>query len=213
MVPDYLYVHSSITSEFLSYLKMEIREQFSLDPRSSPDYPRLVNAQAVERLAGYLSSGQVAIGGEYDSKQCYFAPTILTEVAMDSPVMQDEIFGPVLPFLKFNDLNQVLQTLQKQEIPLALYYFSQDKKKVEKVLAQTRSGGVTVNDTLLQVISSDVPFGGVGNSGLGNYHGYASFLTFTHERSVIKKSTCLEVKTRFAPSSPQKLATLKKLIK
>lgn len=212
VAPDYVYVHRDIYHDFLSHLKEEIHQQFGVEVQQSPDYARLVNLESLERMKKYLPDGQVFAGGDYNEQERYFAPTILTDVSLESSVMQEEIFGPILPVLVFEDLDKVLTDLQHQEIPLALYYFSQNQNKIESVLLRTRSGGVTINDTLQQVISCHVPFGGVGHSGLGAYHGEASFQAFTHARAVIKKSTLMEVMTRFAPYK-NKLKTLRKLIK
>ncbi len=213
VAPDYLCVHESIYDEFLPLLVQEIRTQYGPEPKKSPDYPRLVNSDAVQRMAFYLQDANIYFGGEYNIEERYFSPTIIAQPVKDSKVMTEEIFGPVLPVLKFNDLSDLLKEIAQKDTPLALYYFSEDSAKQKDVLEHTQSGGVTINDVLLQVISCEIPFGGQGPSGLGNYHGKASFDTFTHQRGVIVHGTGMEIMTKFAPFNQKKIAALRKLIK
>ena len=213
VAPDYLCVHEKIYDDFLPLLAQEIRAQYGPDPRKSPDYPRLVHARAVERLASYLEGADIYCGGEYNIEERYFAPTIIARPPGESKVMNEEIFGPVLPVIKFGNLSDLLKEIRKKDIPLALYYFSEDSARQKDVLAHTQSGGMTINDVLLQVISCEIPFGGMGPSGLGNYHGKASFDAFTHQRAVVMRSTAMEIMTKFPPFSLKKMAALKSLMK
>lgn len=212
VAPDYLYVHKSIKEKLLRLIVSELHKQFGKDINSSLDYPRVVNSISLDRLKGYIKDGEIYYGGNIDTAKLYMEPTILTNVSVDSPVMTEEIFGPILPVLEFEDIGEVIDFVNNREKPLALYYFSEDNKKVEYVLRNTTSGGVTINDTIIHVANSNLPFGGVGNSGLGKYHGKSSFDVFTHERAVMKRGTFIEFNIRFAPYK-DKIKILKKAMK
>jgi aldehyde dehydrogenase (NAD+) len=141
----------------------------------------------------------VFVGGQHEVKDLYLAPTLLTEVKEDSPVMQDEIFGPILPILTYDNLGQAIEFIRQRPKPLALYIFSKDDKKVERVLEKVSAGGVTVNDTLMHIANAELPFGGVGDSGIGAYHGQHSFDLFSHKKSVLKRSFMIDDPVRYAP--------------
>lgn len=212
VAPDYLYVHKSIKEKLLRLIVSELYKQFGKDINSSLDYPRVVNSISLDRLKGYIKDGEIYYGGNIDTAKLYMEPTILTNVSVDSLVMTEEIFGPILPVLEFEDIGEVIDFVNNREKPLALYYFSEDNKKVEYVLRNTTSGGVTINDTIIHVANSNLPFGGVGSSGLGKYHGKSSFDVFTHERAVMKRGTFIEFNIRFAPYK-DKIKILKKAMK
>ncbi len=163
----------------------------------------------MDRLIGYLGGGQIVHGGQHDADDLYLAPTILTGVPMDAPVMQEEVFGPILPVLEFDKLDDALALLHDRPTPLALYLFTQDRATQERVLTATRSGGACLNDTITHMIGKDLPFGGLGNSGMGAYHGKASFDCFTHRRSVLRRSFAFDHKLRYPPP-PFSLAILKR---
>ncbi|MGL4524782.1 MAG: aldehyde dehydrogenase [Spirochaetia bacterium] len=212
VAPDYVYVHKQVKQNFLACLVNEIEQQFGRNAMQSADYGRMIDAQTVERLAKFLHGQNVHFGGDFHVAKRYFSPTVLVDVRPEDVVMQEEIFGPILPILEFDNLEYIIKDLAPKEIPLALYYFGESKEKIQWVLDNTRSGGVTINDTLLQVISAHVPFGGQGNSGMGQYHGKASFDTFTHQRSVIKRSTAKDINARYAPYR-DKIQLLRKILK
>lgn len=212
VAPDYLYVNKSIKEKLLKLIVKEIHNQFGIDVRNSCDYPRVVNKISLDRLKEYLNDGDIYYGGDIDDKNLYIQPTILTNVRIDSPVMTDEIFGPILPVLEFEKIEEVIEFVNNREKPLALYYFSEDNKKIEHVLRNTTSGGVTINDTIIHVANSNLPFGGVGTSGIGKYHGKSSFDIFTHERAVMKRGTFIEFNIRFAPYK-DKIKLLKRVMK
>lgn len=212
VAPDYLYVNKSIKEKLLKLIVKEIHNQFGIDVRNSYDYPRVVNKISLDRLKEYLNDGDIYYGGDIDDKNLYIQPTILTNVRIDSPVMTDEIFGPILPVLEFEKIEEVIEFVNNREKPLALYYFSEDNKKIEHVLRNTTSGGVTINDTIIHVANSNLPFGGVGTSGIGKYHGKSSFDIFTHERAVMKRGTFIEFNIRFAPYK-DKIKLLKRVMK
>ena len=212
VAPDYILIDKSIKTEFLSALKNEIINQFGSNIKISPDFPRLINKASLDRIKNYLNDGDIYFGGNFDDNDLYMEPTILTNIKDNSNIMEDEIFGPILPIIEYSSLDEGIQFVKSKEKPLALYYFSEDKESIEKVLSSLSSGGVTINDTIIHVASSNLPFGGVGLSGIGAYHGKASFDTFSHSKSIIKRGTFLELPIRFAPYK-NKLNILKKLMK
>ena len=212
VAPDYLYVHKEIKEELLKLIVMEIRKQYGEDLKSSPDYPRIVNKNAVDKLVKYISEGTVYFGGKYDKDNLFIEPTILTDIKENSLVMEEEIFGPILPVKEFDYLDEVTKYVNQKDKPLAIYYFSENKKKVEQILNDITCGGVTINDTIIHVANPSLPFGGVGSCGMGKYHGKASFDTFSHEKSVMKRGTFIEFEIRFAPFEG-KIKLLKKVMK
>jgi aldehyde dehydrogenase (NAD+) len=199
VAPDFILVDHRIRDRFLVMLKQAIREFYGDDPHQSPDYGRIINQENFERLTSFLNTGQIIHGGQNDPSDLYLAPTILVGVPNDAPVMQEEIFGPILPVLEFNTLEEALNLLRDRRTPLALYLFTKDRATQEHVLATTRSGGVCLNDTVMHMIGKQLPFGGLGDSGLGAYHGQASFNCFTHWRSVMRCSLIFDPKIRYPP--------------
>lgn len=212
VAPDYLCVHKSVKDELLKLIINEIRIQFGENVRNSEDYPRIVNKSSLERLSGYLNDGKIYYGGNIDEDNLYMEPTLIIKPDLNSPLMSDEIFGPILPILVYEDLDNVIKFINHREKPLALYYFSESKKKIKYILTSTTSGGVTINDTIIHVANPNLPFGGVGNSGVGKYHGKESFETFTHNKSVMKRGTFIEFNIRFAPYK-NKLNLVKRIMK
>ena len=212
VAPDYLCVHKSVKDELLKLIINEIRIQFGENVRNSEDYPRIVNKSSLERLSGYLNDGKIYYGGNIDEDNLYMEPTLIIKPDLNSPLMSDEIFGPILPIVVYEDLDNVIKFINHREKPLALYYFSESKKKIKYVLTSTTSGGVTINDTIIHVANPNLPFGGVGNSGVGKYHGKESFETFTHNKSVMKRGTFIEFNIRFAPYK-NKLNLVKRIMK
>jgi aldehyde dehydrogenase (NAD+) len=212
VAPDFVLVDRRIGDDFLQTLKQAVREFYGDAPQKSPDYGRIVNRKHQDRLTGYLGSGQIAHGGEHDGNDLYLAPTILTGVPTDAPVMQEEIFGPILPVLEFTTLDDALTLLRNRPTPLALYLFTKDRAAQDRVLAETRSGGVCLNDTVTHMVGKNLPFGGLGESGLGAYHGEASFACFTHYRSVLRRSFVFDSKLRYPPPRVT-LATLKRALR
>ena len=212
VAPDYLCVHKSVAEKLLKLIVDEIHKQFGSNIRLSKDYPRVVDKSSLERLMSYLMDGKIYFGGNIDKDDLYMEPTIITKPDLKSPLMTDEIFGPILPVLVYEDLSKVVEFINNREKPLALYYFSENKKKIKYILRATTSGGVTINDTIIHVANSNLPFGGVGNSGVGKYHGRESFEAFTHNRAVMDRGTFAEFNVRFAPYK-NKLKLVKKIMK
>lgn len=209
VAPDFVWVDRRIRHDLVLALKQTIREFYGENSQQSPDYGRVINRKHFDRLTRHLGSGQIVHGGQHDATELYLAPTIVTDLPPDAPVMQEEIFGPILPVLDFDSLDDALTRLRDRPTPLALYLFTKDRAIQARVLAETRSGGVCFNDTVTHILGKDLPFGGLGESGLGAYHGKASFECFTHCRSVLRRSFRFDVKFRYTPPRVS-LATLKR---
>ena len=207
IAPDYLMIHEEVKDKFLKLLVKEWKHLLTKDPQKAKHFVRIVSDKALERLIGYLDNGTIYHGGKYDKATRYLSPTILTDVQENAPVMQEEIFGPIFPVLTFKDLDEVISFVNKREKPLALYYFGKDD---QKILRHTSSGGACVNDVIMHIVNHKVPFGGVGNSGMGAYHGKDSFLIFSHRRSVIKTPTWVDMPFRYMPYKLFKL--IKKMV-
>lgn len=199
VAPDYLLVHRSIASTLVSELRAAIRGFYGDDPMRSRDYGRIVSPQHLERLAELMTGGRVVHGGTVDRATRFVAPTLLTDVDLNHRLMQEEIFGPLLPILEIESVDHAIRFVRERPNPLALYVFSSDSATTENVLDQTTSGGVTVNDVMMHLLPAELPFGGVGASGMGAYHGKSSFDTFTHYKSVVEKGFGLDVKLRYPP--------------
>jgi aldehyde dehydrogenase (NAD+) len=198
VAPDYLYVHSEVKKQFLQ-LMVNYIEQFFSYPQNNNDFTGIVNEAAVQRLTGLLKDVTVYYGGHFNAEKKHMSPTLLTDVKKDSAVMLDEIFGPVLPVLAFDDLGKIIQIINEGEKPLAAYYFSENRKKQKHFLRNTFSGDAMINDMVIHFTNPSLPFGGVGNSGMGTYHGKRSFDVFSHERSVMKTSTKFDLPLRYPP--------------
>jgi acyl-CoA reductase-like NAD-dependent aldehyde dehydrogenase len=211
IAPDYLLVDHRIKPALVEAMRQAVQEFYGADPAQSPDYARIVSTKHFARLERMLHEGQVVIGGNTDAEQRYIAPTILDQVPLDAEIMQEEIFGPILPIIEYSILAEAIALINSKSKPLALYIFSRDKQFQERILAQTSSGGVCINDTIMQIAASNLPFGGVGDSGIGAYHGKTSFDTFSHYKSVMVKNFWFDLKWRYAPYAG-KLQLFKRLI-
>ena len=196
IAPDYLMLHKNIKDKFLSELEKAFGELLGDDPQKSEHFVRIVNDAAFERLKGYLADGEVVFGGKTDKSERYFSPTVLDHVSPDSPVMQEEIFGPIFPVQTFSSLDEVIRFVSMREKPLALYYFG---SQGDKVLKHTTSGGSCINDVIMHIANENVPFGGAGMSGMGSYHHKRTFDVFTHYRSVISTPTWIDLPFRYMP--------------
>lgn len=212
VAPDFVLVQRGVRDAFVIALKKSLRKFYGEDASKSADYGRIVNARHFARLVNYLCDGKIIHGGEQDAKDLFLAPTILTEVLPESPVMQEEIFGPILPVLDFDKLDDALALLRERPTPLALYVFTRYRATQARVLAETRSGGACVNDVVSHMIGTGLPFGGLGESGMGAYHGRAGFDEFTHQRAVLRRALWLDPPFRYPPPKLS-LAGLKRAIK
>ena len=210
--PDYLLVHQSNKQKLLDQIKVYLRKFYGEDPQKSPDYGRIINKRQFDRLAALLDKGEKVVGGQTDPDDLYIAPTLLQDVSWNDPVMQDEIFGPILPVLVFEDLDEVVSTINSRPRPLALYFFSNQRNNYQRIIEEVSFGGGCINDTLAHLINPHLPFGGTGSSGMGGYHGKASFDTFSHQKSIFKKWFNLDLPLRFPPYK-NKLSILKNILR
>ena len=199
IAPDYLLVHKSIKDKLVDELKKAIDNFYSKEPEKSTDYSRIINESHFKRLVGYLSDSTILYGGKTDISQKFISPTLIDEPSLDSTIMIEEIFGPLLPILTFEDINEVVNFVNQRPKPLALYIFSKSSKFSKQIIAQTSSGGVCVNDTISHITTSYLPFGGVGDSGMGQYHGKKGFESFSHYKSIMKKSQLIDFPLRYPP--------------
>jgi aldehyde dehydrogenase (NAD+) len=199
VAPDYLLVDATIEAPLIAALKTALQRFYGVDPITNGDFQRVANRSQFDRLRVLLKEGVVAYGGITNHDQLYIAPTLLHQVATDSPVMNEEIFGPILPILPVTDLDAALALVKDRPKPLALYLFSRDKEAHQRVIETTSSGGVCINDVVMQLVGPQLPFGGVGASGMGAYHGRTGFDTFSHRKSVLVKTARMELPLRYPP--------------
>lgn len=212
VAPDYILVHKDVKAGLLTEITKCIKEFFGENPVHSKDFPRIINERQLHRLIGLLNKGDIVTGGEYIEMERYIAPTIIENITWNDPIMLEEIFGPILPVIEFSDLEEVIKIVNSKPKPLALYFFSNNKKWQERIIEMISYGGGCINDTIMHVASPYLPFGGVGASGMSAYHGKGSYDTFSHKKSVTKKSNLIDIKIRYAPYN-DKIKLLKKLMK
>ena len=198
IAPDYLLVHRSIKNDLVNHIKNSLQELFGNDIKSSNNYARIINDNRFDKLVQYLNDGTPIIGGEVDKSERYISPTLLDNVSLDSDVMTEEIFGPILPIIAFDDIKEAINHINSNEKPLALYYFG-NTIKAKDIINRCTAGGTCINDTIIHVANHNLPFGGVGNSGMGKYHGKGSFTVFSNERGVINSKTWIDVAFRYPP--------------
>lgn len=212
VAPDYLLIHESIEKKFLEFLKESLITFYGTNPRQSPDFPRIVDQAHFDRLVSYLDEGDVVVGGESDREELYIAPTLLTNTKDGSSVMSEEIFGPILPILTYKELPEAIAKVKELPKPLALYLFSKRKEAEKLVIKNCSFGGGAINDVVAHLGNHHLPFGGVGNSGMGSYHGKGNFDTFSHVKSIMKKPFWLDLPVRYPPYEG-KLKWIKKILK
>ena len=198
IAPDYLLVHKDLKEALIAAIAQEFKSLLGDNPKECRHFVRIVNDKAFDRLVGYLDGAEVVVGGEHDKATRYIAPTIIDNVSLDSPIMQEEIFGPIFPVVTFSNIDEAISLVTEREKPLALYYFG-DNKTANHVLKHTSSGGACVNDTIMHIANEKLPFGGVGNSGMSSYHGRESFDVFSHRRAVVTTPTWLDIPFRYMP--------------
>jgi aldehyde dehydrogenase (NAD+) len=199
IAPDYILVDKAVKDQLVAKIIEYVKKSYGEDAQRSEHYPRIINNQHLKRVAAYIEDGDILFGGKVDAADNYIEPTLLENVSEDAKVMTDEIFGPVLPIIAYDNMKEAIDFINKRPKPLALYIFSKDEKKVQKVLSETSAGGVTVNDTLLHIANPHLPFGGVGDSGIGAYHGQLSFDVFSHMKSVLRRTFLVDDPVRYAP--------------
>lgn len=211
VAPDYVYVHEAVYDDFLKQLSKQIMKLYGKDPLKNEKYVRIIHEKHFHRLRQLLTNGTIYHGGNVNENELLIEPTILTDVTWDDPVMQEEIFGPILPILPFRHIDDVISTLQDKEKPLALYYFGKSKRNEEKLFSSLSFGGGCVNDTLYHLANPYLPFGGVGQSGIGAYHGKYSFDTFSHRKSILKQTTAFDLPVRY-PGGKISEAVIKRIL-
>lgn len=211
VAPDHVYIPQNLRDAFVKELAGQIHQLYGADPLTGPDLPKIINEKHFNRVAGLMGSGKTAVGGRTDPEARRIEPTVLVDVAESDAVMQEEIFGPVLPVLTYDSLDDLIARQQKKARPLALYIFTGDRALEKRIVSALPSGGVCVNDTVIHLANPHVPFGGVGNSGMGACHGKTGFDTFTHYRTVVRRGG-LDLPMRYAPYAGKNLNTVKKLM-
>jgi aldehyde dehydrogenase (NAD+) len=212
IAPDYIYVHEDVKDRLLEGLIKEIVDFYGVEPLKSPDYGRIINHKEFNRLSDLIDDQKLYFGGEKIEEKLKISPTILTNVTWDDDVMQEEIFGPILPVLTYNKISEVVNIIKDKPRPLSLYLFTEDKNLQKKIEDEVPFGGGCINDTISHVSSPRLPFGGTGNSGIGSYHGEESFITFSHKKSMMKKSTKFDIRYIYPPYKG-KLGFIKKIMK
>lgn len=212
VAPDYLLVHSSVHDQLVEKIRDAVRTFYGNDPRQSADYGRIITPKHWKRLAGLIDPDKVAIGGDLDESDRYIGPTIMTNATMNDRAMAEEIFGPILPVMRYETLDEAIAMVGERPNPLALYLFTRDSSDEETVLERVSFGGGCINNTLVHMADPELPFGGIGASGLGAHHGRYSFEAFSHRKGVLKTGTFLDPSVKYPPYNDAKLSVVKKLL-
>ena len=199
VAPDYILCHKDIKDEFVKEVKIQIEKQYGKNPLENSDYGKIINQKHFERVSSLINTEKVVHGGKTNPQTQQIEPTVLDNVTWDDAVMQEEIFGPIMPILTYENLDQVIADLQKKQKPLALYFFSQNKNNIKTVTEKVSYGGGCINDTIIHLATSEMGFGGVGESGMGSYHGKTGFDAFSHTKSIVDKKTWMDLPMRYQP--------------
>ena len=213
VAPDYILCHKSVQDELVKNLVAEIAKQYGANPLENSSYGKIINKKHFDRLIGLIDQSKVVVGGSYNEDELKIAPTVMTGVLKTDSVMQEEIFGPILPIITYDSLDQELDLLRQKERPLALYYFTRDTKMADGILKSVRFGGGCVNDCIIHLASSELGFGGVGESGMGSYHGKIGFETFSHKKSIVDKALWFDLPLRYQPYDEKAKDLLEKFLK
>ena len=213
VAPDYLLIHNEIKDKFLDKMVYFINSFYGKDPKNSDDYLRIVNRSNIERLQGLTTKGRIIAGGDSDLNEKYFAPTLIDDVQSDDPIMQNEVFGPILPVMSYDNIEEAVEIITQKPKPLTFYLFTNSRKLQEDLLKRISFGCACLNDTVKQYINPNLPFGGVGESGMGRYHGKKSFETFTNYKSVLRKTNLFDFTLRYPPYTKRKLSLIRRLIR
>ena len=199
VAPDYVLCHRSVKDSLVKELCAQVKNQYGEDPLDNPDYGKIINEKHFTRVAGLIDKKKVVLGGQTNPDTCQIAPTVMDNVTWEDRVMQEEIFGPLLPILTYDNLEEVYALLAKKPKPLALYFFSEDKKRIKEVTSRISYGGGCINDVVIHLATSQMGFGGVGESGMGSYHGKTGFDAFSHTKSIVDKKTWMDLPMRYQP--------------
>lgn len=213
VAPDYIFIQEQMKAQFIDYVHKYIKEFYGEHPLESENLCRIINKKHFNRLKKLLKDQDIIIGGEMDEKTLKIAPTVVNDVDYDNPLMQEEIFGPIMPLVSYRAIEEVIEYINTHPKPLALYIFSNDSYHTDIILDKCSFGGGCVNDTLMHTANHYLPFGGVGTSGIGHYHGHASFKTFSHQRSILHKYTFMDMPFRYPPYNGKNMKIIKKLLK
>lgn len=213
VAPDYILVHASVKDAFIDAVKVQIEKQFGKTPLSSDQYGKIINEKHFKRINSLIDKNKVVYGGNSDSNQLKIEPTVMDNVSFEDSVMQEEIFGPIMPVLTFTNIEDVIKDVNSKPHPLALYIFASDKAIIKMVTEKCQYGGGCINDTIVHLACSTMPFGGVGESGMGSYHGAAGFDTFSHHKSIIDKKCWIDLDLRYQPYNKSKFALIKAFLK
>ena len=199
VAPDYILCHSSVKDAFVKEVCKQVKKQYGENPLNNPDYGKIINQKHFERVLGLIDERKVVLGGENNAETLQIAPTVMDHVTWEDAVMREEIFGPLMPILTYESLEEVYELLSEKPKPLALYFFSQDKRKIKEVTERCSYGGGCINDVVIHLATSEMGFGGVGESGMGSYHGKAGFEAFSHTKSIVDKKTWIDLPMRYQP--------------
>ena len=213
IAPDYLFIHEEIAEQFIQELKKWIKTFYSEKPNESSDYGKIINQRHFKRIQNYLADGEIIYGGNVLEEDLYISPTLMGGVKPDSPVMEEEIFGPILPIMTYSNIDEVLKFIRLRPKPLALYIYSNNTALQQKILSETSSGGVAINDNVSQFVSMNLPFGGVGNSGMGRYHGKYGFETFSNPKGVLKQTNLIDLDMKYPPVTEKSVKMLRNILK
>ena len=212
IAPDFILIQKDMKKHFVNYLKEEITKAYGENPEKSPDFARIINTKNWQRLVALIEPEKVVFGGQTNLKDKFIAPTVVEETSLESPIMQEEIFGPLLPILTYKKEAEIDAIISKYEKPLALYIFTENPYFYRRIIQNHSFGGGCINDTMIHFVNKRLPFGGVGHSGIGAYHGNLSFDTFSHQKSIVKKANWLDLPVRYAPYL-DKMPTIKRILK
>lgn len=212
IAPDFILIQKNMKKHFVNFLKEEITKAYGENPEKSPDFARIINTKNWQRLVDLIEPEKVVFGGQTNLKDSYIAPTVVEETSLESPIMQEEIFGPLLPILTYKKEAEIDAIISKYEKPLALYIFTENPYFYRRIIQNHSFGGGCINDTMIHFANKRLPFGGVGHSGIGAYHGNLSFDTFSHQKSIVKKANWLDLPMRYAPYL-DKMPTIKRILK
>lgn len=212
IAPDYLYVHHSVRDRLIEEIENVVKDFYGLDASKNENYPKIINSKHFQRVKGYLSDGELLYGGQVDEEQLKIAPTLMRPKDRSVPVMTEEIFGPILPILEYEKVEEVIEFVTNRPKPLALYLFTMNNQTEKQILEKISFGGGCVNDTLMHIATPYLPFGGVGESGIGTYHGESSFVAFSHYKSILKQTNRFDLSIRY-PNAKNSLKLMKKLMK
>lgn len=213
VAPDYVYCHRSVEKQFLEAVSKEIESQYTADPLNNPSYGKIINQKHFSRITSLIDSNKVFFGGRVNEDTSKIAPTVMQNITWDDAVMQQEIFGPIMPVLTYENDDEVLNAIAKHPAPLALYLFTSDKQAIKKYTSLCRFGGGCINDTIIHLATSNMGFGGMGASGMGSYHGKDGFMTFSHEKALVHKRNWLDLSMRYQPYSKLNDKLLKMFLK